>query len=379
MDARIGLLDTTDTCIVIPVLSKTRTAVERAGSWFVRSGIQEPNGGVARYYRSDLLQNARISTEITGYAVSTLVYLHRRAPQHDYLADAVRAGDFLANIAWNQDLGTFPFEHIAPADGVEPLAYFFDCGIIVRGLLALWRTTGRQIYLDVATRAGQSMFADFSAGDHFHPVLALPAKTPLAYTPQWSRSPGCYQLKSALGWHDLYEALNDDRFKGYFDRAVNIALSTHSSFLPAETPEKTMDRLHAYCYFLEALLADTLRSESADAILAGIRTVSSYLREIAPVFERSDVYAQLLRIRLIAAQALGTPLNRLEAEEEYRQICTFQMHSNDTRIAGGFSFGRRAGEYLPFINPVSSGFCSQAVEMWHDFESGTQLDRRDLI
>ena len=50
------------------------------------------------------------------------------------------------------------------------------------------------------------MLADFRADGAIHPILALPEKRPLAYETSWSRSPGCYQLKAAMAWHELFEA-----------------------------------------------------------------------------------------------------------------------------------------------------------------------------
>src|SRR5271167_339519 len=121
--------------------TRTNSLVERAGRWFLESGIQESSGGVARYYRSDVGKNARVSTEITGYAVSTLLYLAERTGDDSYTEAAVRAARFLTRTAWNPMLGTIPFEHSDNCDQPKPLAYFFDCGIIVRGLLAAWRAT----------------------------------------------------------------------------------------------------------------------------------------------------------------------------------------------------------------------------------------------
>ena len=57
-------------------LASLSSHLSRAGEWFLRSGIQQPNGGVARYYRTDLERNHAVSTEITGYAASAFVYLH---------------------------------------------------------------------------------------------------------------------------------------------------------------------------------------------------------------------------------------------------------------------------------------------------------------
>jgi hypothetical protein len=320
-----------------------------------------------------------VSTEITGYAVSTFVYLYRRTGGPEFLAAADRAGKFLAELAWSPGLATFPFEHSADGDAPQPLAYFFDCGIIIRGLVVLSQATGKPEYLDIAIKAGRSMAADFAAPGRFHPIISLPAKSPLEYTQHWSKSPGCYQLKSALGWHDLAQATGDAGFASSYESAVAGALAAKDSFLPAETPEKTMDRLHAYCYFLEGLLPFAGRSDCATTLGQGIERVSNYARSIRPLFERSDVYAQLLRIRLLANQLAGVPLNRAAALDEAARLPAFQVDDEDPRISGGFYFGRKGTEILPYVNPASTAFCLQALDMWNDFEAGKPLDRRSLI
>ena len=121
-------------------------SLARAGRWFLHSGIQEPGGGVARYYRADTRKNKPVSTEITGYFASTMVLLYARTGSEEYLDAARRAAGFLCDTAWDPALRTFPFEFPAAR------AYFFDCGIIVRGLLAVWRITKEQRLLDLAVR-----------------------------------------------------------------------------------------------------------------------------------------------------------------------------------------------------------------------------------
>src|ERR1700733_562744 len=150
-------------------LSPTDTLIETAGRWFLQSGIQEASGGVARYYRSDLQRNARISTEITGYAVSTLLFFHRRTGDPAYLEAALRAARFLTRCAWDARLGTFPFELLNGASGTG-FAYFFDCGIIVRGLLSAWRVTEDSEFREAAITAGRAMLADFPGPGGIHPI-----------------------------------------------------------------------------------------------------------------------------------------------------------------------------------------------------------------
>jgi hypothetical protein len=363
----------------IDLLAPTDTVID-AGRWFLQSGIQEESGGVARYYRSDLHQNARVSTEITGYALSALLFLHQRTGDPAYLEAGLRAARFLTRSAWDARLGTFPFE--LSANGQPAFAYFFDCGIIVRGLLSAWRLTEEAEFRDAAIAAGRAMLADFPRHDGIHPILALPEKRPLPWEPRWSASPGCYQLKSALAWHELFEITGESVFQRGYESALEAALENDRKFLPgAAEQERVMDRLHAYSYFLEGLLPVLDRPECAAAFREGVDRAGRYLREIAPVFARSDVYAQLLRVRLLG-EALGAlPLDLSgDAAHEAEQAASFQIVSDDPRVDGGFLFGRKNGEPMPFVNPVSAAFCLQALALWRDrMAGGVTMVRQALI
>jgi hypothetical protein len=329
--------------------------LRRAGQWLAHSGIQLPNGGVARYYRADVQRNAGVSTEITGYALSAFVFLHNTSADEEYLNRARAAARFLTGVAWDSQNHLMPFE-------LEPAAYtyFFDCGIIVRGLLALWRVTREQGLLDVAAAVGESMARDFARDDgQYWPILSLPDKRPLEMDAlRWSRSAGCYQLKAAMAWHELADATGDARFAGLYQAALENALATHEAFLPGHTdPHKVMDRLHAYLYFLEGLLPGADNPRCAAALAQGIRQVSDYVEEIAPDFVRCDVLAQLLRVRLCAGEAGADAA-------ETGCVRAFQ------EPGGGYYFGRKAGECVPHISPVSTVFAMQALEWW---------ERRDAI
>ncbi len=361
-------------------MSNTDTLLQAAGAWFLKSGIQDSSGGVARYYNAKLGSGARVSTEITGYAVSTLLFLYERTGEDDYLNAALRAARFLTRSAWDAELQTFPFECSPAGEGARPLAYFFDCGIIVRGLLNAWRISGESEFREVAIAAGHAMLSDFQASEAIHPILALPDKQPLAYESRWSASPGCYQLKAALAWQELFEITGEAQFSRAYESAVARALANDDDFLAGEASrERLMDRLHAYAYFLEGLLPVLHRADCAEAFQKGLRRASEYLRDIAPLFVRSDVYAQLLRLRLYGENSAGVSLDFGAAAQEAGHACSFQIVSDDTRLAGGFWFGRKGGETLPFVNPVSTAFCLQALVLWEDRRDGTFEARRQAL
>jgi hypothetical protein len=341
------------------------TSLNAAGRWLLASGIQEPSGGFARFYDAETGKNRPVSTEISGYALSALVYLFRATGDDGYLTCARKTARFLAGV-WDEQLGTFPFERSSN------LSYFFDCGIIIRGLLAVWRETREQQLLDISSAAAHGMIADFHSGHDYHPILTLPGKEPLPRSDRWSHAPGCYQLKSAMAWWDVAEITGDRSLRDAYFEMAESALETQSNFLAgASCQHQVMDRLHAYCYFLEGLLPMLDRRQCIDVYVEGIDSVSRLLREPDLTFVRSDVYAQLLRARLYGGGI--TPLDMGAAAGEADAIAAFQAVSDDSRINGGFFFGRRDGNISPHVNPVSTTFALQALEMWrqHKTESKT--------
>jgi hypothetical protein len=343
-----------------------------AGRWFLDSGIQHASGGVARYYRCDLGRNARVSTEITGYSVSALLFFHLRSGETEYLDSALRSARFLTRTAWDARLGAFPFEYSMNGDRPPALAYFFDTGIIIRGLLAAWRVSLQTEFRDTAIAAGRALLADFYTREGIHPILALPNKRPLSYQSSWSAAPGCYQLKAALAWYELFEVTGEAAFLRAYESVVEGALVNEHDFLPGEGDlHKIMDRLHPYAYFLEGLLPQLHREDCARRFWKGMERIAAYLREIAPLFVRSDVYAQLLRLRLYGMLLAAIPLDPEAAAEEARQAASFQLSCGDTRSLGGFLFGRKTGELMPFVNPVSSAFCAQALALWDDHQNNS--------
>jgi len=83
-------------------------------------------------------------------------------------------------------------------------------------------------------------------------------------------------------------------------------------------------------------------------------------------FERSDVYAQLLRTRLFADWLGIVPLDCAAAEREAAVLAGFQAAGDDSLTEGGFYFGRKGNVWLPHVNPVSTAFAAQALSLWEN-------------
>jgi len=297
---------------------------------------------VARHYRSDAGRNSPVSTEITGYAVSAFVYLHSLSRDAVYMEAAGRAARFLSRTAWDGARKAMPFELDPPA-----FAYFFDCGIAVRGLLAAWRVTGEDEFAEAAAALGESMAADFACEDGgFHAILSLPDKRPVPPdASRWSASPGCYQLKSAMALQDLAEMSGNPRFGEICERALEFGLRSYRGFLPGHAdPLKVMDRLHAFLYFLEGLLPRAAENRCAAAIRDGMSRVARALRD------------SLLRIKKYLGDPAynfivhTSPINGHEREDYHWHI---EIMPKLVKVAG-FEWG--SGFY---INPVPPDIAAQ--------------------
>jgi hypothetical protein len=359
--------------------NNSRARLEAAERWFLESGIQLASGGVARYYRQDTRETAPISSEISGYFATALFMLHDLSGSNESFKAALRAADFLAEAAWDEGSGMLILEQSPEGRDV---AYFFDCGIVVSALLQAWRRGNNAAHRRAALRLGESMLKDFGGETGcFHPVVKTSTKKPLEYGAWWSKTPGCYQLKAAKAWLELSEETNSIAFRNGYESVLDYAIRDDAAFLNAanKSPD-TMDRLHPYGYFLEGLLPVANRAKPRQSLAAGIERMSSELRRVEPIFARSDVYAQLLRLRLLANEIGLKELDEAYAEEEAATIREFQLESGDHRVNGGFAFGRRDGQLMPFVNPVSTSFCVQALTMWGEYKAGRlATDWRKII
>ena len=168
-----------------------------------------------------------------------------------------------------------------------------------------------------------------------------------------------------MAWWELFEITGDTGFRKAYERLAEEAIRSFRFFLPGHNdPFKVVDRLHPFLYFLEALLPCISDPTYATAFREGLRHLTHHLNQTAVRFERSDVYAQLLRVRIYGDWAHIEPLDQLAAQHEAATLASFQATSPDPRIDGGFYFGRREGKFLPYVNPVSTAFGCQALRLW---------------
>ena len=186
---------------------------------------------MARYRRTDTGQNLAVSTEITGYAVSTLVYLHSLTGRAEYLDRALAAARFLTRRAWDPQLQTFPVRGRPAGERLHLFLRLRHHRARLAG--GCGERRARASFGRSPLRAAGRWRAISRLAACFHPILRLPEKRPVACDHRWSRGSGCYQLKSALAWYDLYEVTGEADFLDRYRRRWNFLCGRTNRFCPA--------------------------------------------------------------------------------------------------------------------------------------------------
>lgn len=350
--------------------------------WLNSSGIQDESGGVSRYYRhqtasSQPVAHQPISTAVTGYFIRSLLWANRFSG--DEPSERARlAGRFLLEHSFDLSREVFPFEHPMGARPPASLAYFFDCGMTIRALLQLAKATEDPSYLECAERCGLVMSTRMATVDGgFFALFDIDADRPFTDSGSWSVQAEVHQLKVGLAFLELFEATGRGEFEHATQGLRKWCLRRHESFLSTDepAPDKIVSQVYAYACFLEGLLpVAALEQDSARALQFGILQIENLLGEYSEEYQRCDVIAQLLRLRLYADNYGVMELDYNSAAEEAAVVEAFQVQSPDPKIDGGFAFARRNGEIILDINPTATIFAIQALSMWDEGQQGAFRD-----
>lgn len=384
-------------------VSHLEGAAGLAIGWLLESGIQnmtdeDPSlkGGVSAWYDSVRQCYPFVYSEITGYAITALTYLHVQTGDDQFLGRAQSAADWLLEEAFDPTTGYFRCQYSLDAHAFIPRAYAFDEAMILNGLTSLCRTTDEVRYREAAELGAQRLVTKWQRDDGaFTPFQSLSPTDTVDKIQKWSRQPGSFQAKNAIGLLNLYQitgapALKDSVVK-VCDRALGFQHQT-GFFVTSTYDDST--HLHPHCYSAEGLwVAGKLlgREEYLESATRAVRWALDqqlpnggipriYLNGEFNGQERSDIIAQVIRlgILLIHEGRLGRAyLDNVERALE--RLLSFQCLEGSAQEKGGFVFGFQ-DDGLPanHVNSWCTMFALQAILMYLQHRQGS-LDFDPLL
>lgn len=392
-------------------------AIAKAKSWLINSGIQnvdskllEVKGGFNSWYDVNNENYFYTYSEITGYAITNLLFLYEKEKKNIYLLRAILAAEWLLDKASHKSGGVktryFFDRQNAPKDYdfSSGVVHSFDNGIVLNGIIDLYSTTGESRYLKTGKMIGDLLVEIMQKEDGgLHASYSHQEESFKNNEEKWSSQSGSFHEKVVMGLLKLYEATKEEKYKNAAIKLSNYALKFQEADGRFITYKKEGDtHLHPHSYSAEGLVFAGLYLNNKTYLQSAAKAVkwaldhqmendgipSMYVNNKKVSAERSDVLAQTLRLGIIMRS-----LNLLEEKYEEKlhklaqRLISFQCESDDVRQNGGFLYGvdveyrnnLQASE-KNHINSWCTMFALQALTYYKEFFEGNFVfDRNKLI
>ena len=243
---------------------KIISIVDNAKIWIMDSGIQNEDidplidGSYNAWYDSNTGEYPYLYSEICGYLITLMCYFYNLSENTKYLNSGEKAGNWLLNTTYENN-GAFRclFTHVSPSkyDYKHDQMYSFDNGVIVNGLMNLYRLTNNKKYLSAAvTTADWLVMSAQGPAGLFKPVYDIEEERFFESDKQWSLSSGSYHAKIAIGLLNLYDITKTKR---YLDAAIKVCDITLGYQLSSGRYITFLSRggtnAHPHCYTAEGL------------------------------------------------------------------------------------------------------------------------------
>lgn len=327
-----------------------------------------------------------IYSEITGYAVTSFSWIY------SYLGNALAMQAARESAEWIQrNMKSDLIVARPPVLGIEPndlsdLFYSFDNGMIVIGLVNLYKITNDVSNLVLAEKITQALIGRFFDGEK------LTARLDNSYNPmtkentngvvKWSTISGAYHAKLSLALLELSRLTNNSTYSKVSNSICDYAVKLQSSEGQFITnPGSDIVFLHPHLYACEGLIYSGIMQSNEEHHRVGLRGIlwaieqaelskggGLYSKTARDAVEQSDCTAQLLRLLILCRSNLVKFINSSKLDN-----VTHRLHTRllDFYITNGNDRG--AMRYQLSLESACSWctmFSMQALHLWKIRNSG---------
>jgi hypothetical protein len=363
--------------------------------WLLYSGIRIKNGSnrgaVYGWKNLNPPSYPFIYSEITGYAITSYVYIYSELLNNEALAAAKDCANWLIQNTSNNKPSTtslLPTGIIEVSDfnqkgDLSNQIYAFDNGMVVIGLLNLYKITKDQNLLKVAEKIVKLLADVYFDGSKVIAVLDRSGNTISSdsfrdnYGIKWSSVSGPYHSKLSLCLLELSSLTNNNYYAAMSDSLCKFALKFQRSDgrFVTNPDQENITFLHPHLYACEGLVYAGIRCSNNDYLLAGIKGVIWAMNQInlstgglprntavgAP--EQSDCMAQLLRLLIICNSRIQEFTNNCDAvlsaiEKIHKRLVAFYISEGPDK--GGIRYQNSLDTACSWCTM----FTMQALTLW---------------
>ena len=371
---------------------KVDKIIKQGSSWLLKSGIQNKGkknlGAFSAWYGTKNKKYSYLYSEISGYLITHMCFMYEYTNKKIYLTSAINSADWLIKCAQDTTGGfkcLFLLDKKIKLDFKSEQIYSFDNGVIINGLVNLYKITKNKKYLNSATKCGNWIVnkAQKKNGE-IKPIYDLSKNSFVEDKKKRSWISGSYHTKISIGLLNLYSVNKKKIFLISSKKIFNTSLKKQiksGEFLST----KISTNLHPHCYSAEGLwvLGKYLNNKkylsSSEKATKWIMSKQNSSGKIPRLFlinssiyhERIDAIAQT--IRLIFLSKINKNKKKLIVNEDKLQkllkiMLEYQnLKTNNSKIKGSFSWGKKSdGTILKHSNSWVTFFAIQALFFYKD-------------
>lgn len=364
--------------------------VDSVADWMTQSGIQSPEGGVYAWYNMLTDKHSYLYSEITGYAITAFLYLHKLYGHKEYLKRAERAADWIIQNALS-DCGGVKTRYFTDEKTIDEHTSFsggnifsFDTAMVLYGFSNLYKLTNRQDYLDQSIRMADFLVDTMQKDDgSFTAIYNEKEGSVPNSTKKWSTQSGSFHAKNALGLVAIHEITRVEKYKEAALRVCDFALTRQEENGRFVTDTASLaTHLHPHCYSIEGLsfvgssfkVEKYVKAAEKATYWALSRTDDSGINETYypttdsfSSFQRSDVLAQVIRMGLLFVKDESV-------EHVVKVLLSYRADQDGNGEKDGFFYSKTHDH----VNFWCTMFALQALALYYDEslvpESGERFD-----
>jgi hypothetical protein len=331
--------------------------------WLLTSDIMikngENSGALYGWKNLNPISFPFIYSEITGYAISAYSWIYSQLDNLVALNAAKQSSRWI-----KRNMNSYLLHARPGGPGKEPndlsnLFYAFDNGMVMIGLLNLYKVTRKPNLLVLAENMARNLIKRFFDGtkliarldNSYKPITANNNKNK---TVKWSTLSGAYHCKLSIGLLELSRLTNNGLYSKVSDSLCEYTIKLqrpNGSFIT--NPASDITYLHPHLYACEGLIHSGLKQSNKIHCEAGINGIKWAIEQTKLASggglvrdsgegspEQSDCTAQLLRLMVICGPQLRKSCSDYNLEDVieklHSRLLDFYVPTGDDR--GGMKY-----------------------------------------
>jgi len=355
--------------------------------WLLYSGLQNIgvgtgfDGGFNSWYNMDNKDYLYVYSEITGYGITTLLFLDNIYQNNLYLERAKLAADWIIEHAMHESGGVLARKFFIKDQANDNYSFekgvifTFDTGMVLFGMTELYKKTQDQKILDACIKLADFHLDMKNSRGGMYAYLNPHTGEKGDIDDKWSNQTGAFHAKCAMGVLDTYLITKDEKYREYAIALCDHALSYQNAdgrFVTHRKEDATLQ--HPHCYTAEGLLYCGTKLKRDDYIQAAKKatewSISTQLKNggIPQLYfpdqgliaqERTDILGQVLRLSAFFSKE-DAFIPKEKQEKLFNRLMEFK--NNKKEQFGGIYYGfEQDGKKFNDINSWCSMFALQAA------------------